>query len=151
MSRPLDQLDAPSAGYVAHCFTPAQADRALVLVRRVVADIVRHHRRVVELQDTIEAGSSGGHPGPVREAREELRTLAGKFGMCLEEMEDIGVELRDFDRGAVDFPCLVEGRHAFLCWRLGERRVRHWHELGETCAQRRRMETMRLDAPSVAR
>jgi hypothetical protein len=31
--------------------------------------------------------------------------------------------------GLVDFPSLMDGRIVYLCWRLGEPEVLHWHEL----------------------
>lgn len=40
-----------------------------------------------------------------------------------------GCQLKDMESGLVDFPTLWEGREVVLCWKLGEREVRHWHEI----------------------
>ena len=32
------------------------------------------------------------------------------------------------ENGLVDFPTTYRGRWVYLCWRVGEREVRHWHE-----------------------
>jgi hypothetical protein len=44
-------------------------------------------------------------------------------------IDELGITLRDIETGLVDFPALVSGRQVWLCWRLGEESVAHWHEL----------------------
>ncbi len=36
--------------------------------------------------------------------------------------------LKGFEVGLVDFYSLREDRPIFLCWKLGEERITHWHE-----------------------
>lgn len=48
-----------------------------------------------------------------------------------------GVILRDAETGLVDFPADREGRLVYLCWRLGEDRVGHWHEVDAGLGGRR--------------
>lgn len=140
----------PREGYVSHCFTVSKANRALVLVRRVVADVVEGYHRVLELQETLEAVPSGSASPAVQAARAELARTVQRLHTCLEELEYVGVELRDFALGIVDFPCLVDSRHAYLCWRLGERSVRYWHELGEGFAERQPVQTMAAEGIAAA-
>ena len=45
----------------------------------------------------------------------------------IDRLNEWEVELRDLETGLVDFPALIDGRPAFLCWRLGEPEVAHWH------------------------
>jgi hypothetical protein len=45
----------------------------------------------------------------------------------VESMTAQGIVLRDAEAGLLDFPSRREGREVFLCWRLGEDRVEHWH------------------------
>ena len=47
-----------------------------------------------------------------------------------------GVELRDLSYGLVDFPGEVDGRTVWLCWKMDEPAVTHWHELGSGFASR---------------
>lgn len=46
----------------------------------------------------------------------------------MNEVDDAGIIVRDLETGLIDFPCLVERRTVFLCWRLGEARIDFWHE-----------------------
>ncbi|MBS3734405.1 MAG: DUF2203 domain-containing protein [Phycisphaerae bacterium] len=133
----------PADASVRRWFTPQQADRALVLVRRVLADIVTLYRRLLDLQEAVEA-TEGAAGGSAAAAREELIDTAERLHGCLAELDEIGVELKDWDRGVVDFPCRAGGREVRLCWRRGEPSVAHWHDVhpdsgtyGRNCADDR--------------
>ena len=39
----------------------------------------------------------------------------------------------------VDFHSRIEGRDVFLCWRLGEEEITHWHELDAGFAGRQEL------------
>jgi hypothetical protein len=68
-------------------------------------------------------GNGGGTSGrQVGEAFLEVRrTLAS--------LEELGLVLRDIDRGLVDFPAILEGREVYLCWEEGEEGIEFWHHL----------------------
>lgn len=56
------------------------------------------------------------------------------------ELERLAAEeilLRDPETGLVDFPAEREGERVYLCWRLGEERVGHWHALDTGFSGRR--------------
>ncbi len=46
----------------------------------------------------------------------------------LREVAELGVEVKAAD-GLVDFRSKLRGRTVYLCWRYGENRIDHWHEL----------------------
>jgi hypothetical protein len=116
-------------------FTPAEADALLPELRERLARI-RDARerliasaRVVRERVAADPGGVAGDPGhfeAARVLREELARLA-----------ELGVVLRDPESGLVDFPGEVDGRPVWLCWRLGEERVAHYHELDAGFAGRR--------------
>ena len=60
---------------------------------------------------------------------EELHELTEEFYDVMEQVEKTGVEIKDLEQGLVDFPSHFEGREVHLCWKLGEDRVKYWHEL----------------------
>ena len=47
----------------------------------------------------------------------------------VDELRQLGIETKSVTEGLVDFPAIMDGRMVYLCWRLGELRVSHWHEL----------------------
>ena len=68
-------------------------------------------------------GNGGGGPGrEVGEAFLEVRSLLG--GLL-----ELGIVVRDVDRGLIDFPALRDGREVYLCWQLDEEAIGFWHEL----------------------
>jgi hypothetical protein len=52
-------------------------------------------------------------------------------------LADLGVEIRDVDRGLVDFPSLQGDQVVMLCWLEGEDRVEWFHEPGTGFGGRR--------------
>jgi hypothetical protein len=70
-------------------------------------------------------------------ARPALRRTVEALDAAIEEIQAIGVELKDVELGLVDFPAEREGELVYLCWQFGEDRVRFWHRRSEGFAGRR--------------
>ena len=58
----------------------------------------------------------------------------------LAEFEAIGVQLKDLEKGLLDFPCVVEGKTVLLCWKLGEKEIGYWHSEEDGFAGRKRLD-----------
>ena len=118
-------------------FTIDQANRALSLVSRVVSDIVGQQRDVCELEEILQAPQSEVLPGVWERYQEHYTDALERLRELIDELADVGCYLRDWRRGIVDFPAIHNGRRVELCWRLGERRICHWHEpdAGFRCRQ----------------
>ena len=107
-------------------FTLAEAERALPLVRRVVTDVVRTHEEATELHGQLEVRQSVA----VRDdLQNRLELAVDRLGDLIDELKTIGCELKDYRTGLIDFVGKHQGRDIYLCWRLGEPRIEHWHEL----------------------
>ena len=59
--------------------------------------------------------------------RDKWSRTMERVSELLERLEEWGVALRDIPTGLVDFPGVVDGADAWLCWRLGEPEVGYWH------------------------
>jgi len=70
-----------------------------------------------------------------RKAERERASQRAKDAMA--EMDAMGVQVKDLDIGLLDFPCQVEGQTVLLCWKLGEKRITHWHGVSEGFAGRK--------------
>jgi hypothetical protein len=55
-------------------------------------------------------------------------SLHGELHDCLREVAELGIEIKALD-GLCDFRSRYGGRVVFLCWRFGEDRITHFHEL----------------------
>lgn len=78
--------------------------------------------------------NGGGEPG--RKVGEAFLQVRGMLGV----LEQLGLVIRDLDGGLVDFPAIIEGREAYLCWRLGEEEIGFWHGLEDGFSGRRPIE-----------
>jgi hypothetical protein len=111
-------------------FTIEQANRTLPLVRRIVQDIVDHYARWQELVKALDVVAASPAPDTVRIDRlqRDVQSAARTIDAFVRELTDLGVEMKGFDVGLVDFPGEMGGHPVYLCWRLGEPAVAHWHE-----------------------
>ena len=50
---------------------------------------------------------------------------------AMDEIDAMGVQVKDLDIGLLDFPCEVDGEVILLCWKLGENAITHWHGVSE--------------------
>jgi hypothetical protein len=55
----------------------------------------------------------------------------------LAEIEEIGVQVNDLERGLLDFPCVLDGRTVLLCWKLGEKEIGYWHSADDGFEERK--------------
>lgn len=114
-------------------FTVDQANRTLPLVRKILEDVVRQHRRWRETILELDLMASTARADEPHERTETLErqalTLARELDGYQRELEALGIQLKDPRLGLVDFPSELAGRHVLLCWRLGEPEVQFWHDV----------------------
>lgn len=113
-------------------YTVDQANRTLPLVRRIVEDVVREHRRwqdaIVQL-DLLMTAARADLPDPRAVVLErEVQVIAREIDVFQGELEALDIQLKDRRIGLIDFPSELEGRRMLLCWRLGEPSVQFWHD-----------------------
>src|SRR3989344_6035630 len=65
----------------------------------------------------------------VTKLNREFHKFSYEFYRKLDELESMGCLLKDLELGLVDFYYKFENRDIFLCWKLGEKSIRHWHEI----------------------
>jgi hypothetical protein len=90
----------------------------------------------------IAIGSNGGNM-----ERPEVRDLRAAVEASHAELQEMvgrftaeGVQVKDMDRGLIDFPAQIEGQEALLCWQVGEERIAFWHSPEEGFAGRKPIE-----------
>lgn len=114
-------------------FSVEAANRTLPLVRRIVRDIVNAYP---DFQRRLEAFHNLAASPHAPDARQRLETLrleidrdARLINGFIQELHQIGCLFKGFEEGLVDFYSLYRGRPILLCWKLGEERIAHWHEV----------------------
>jgi len=134
--------ERPNAGR--KLFTVEEANAALPLVQAIVKDVVAVSQDIVERRERlaqIKSGRRGKSNDPYAEelvgAEVELEKERVRLYEFADELRELGVELKDGLIGLVDFPSLLDDRVVYLCWKLGESEVLHWHELDSGFSGRR--------------
>lgn len=115
----------------ARFFTLDEANRTLPLVARIVGDIVeaypafqRHLQRFHRLATAVDGQADEAELATLREAIDRESDQINDF---IRELHQIGCLFKGFEHGLVDFYALRGEEPIFLCWRLGEDRIRYWH------------------------
>ena len=122
-------------------FTVQEAQNILPKTRKLVMEL-QELQQALELLDTveIEVDEDYAENGQfVTQFNKSFHKLSYKFYDKLQQLEYSGVMLKDLEQGLVDFYARFEDREIFLCWKLGENRVIHWHEIEEGFLGRRKI------------
>ena len=110
------------------------------LVRHLMAarQRLRKHSRALEEFRARASRDGGVLPGnTLAQAKTESKRFEAEIREGVQEIESWGCVVKDLDHGLVDFLARRQGREVYLCWRLGEPEIRHWHELREGFAGRK--------------
>jgi hypothetical protein len=112
-------------------FTIDEANALLPIVKAIVSNIRKLHKNLGYYRDEAKTAAAaadqggGGIQNGVRYA-----ALVTSFTNDLSELDKLGVQMKDFERGLIDFPSLRDGRVVLLCWQLGEGdEVEWWHDV----------------------
>jgi len=113
-------------------FTPKEANQILPSVKKTVEEI---------LAKANEARSLMTLPDPLNERQKQLIKLEGRIRDLMAQLEDMGCLYKDwnFEIGLVDFPAIIHGQQALLCWRSDEPRVEWFHGYEDGYAGRRQV------------
>ena len=112
-------------------FTVEEANALLPSVRQILQKIQRSRRRLGAFRHQSKLAAEGAEQGGGGMANGlQYAVILTRFTDEMSELEALGVQLKDFDRGLVDFPSLRDGRVVLLCWQLGEGdELEWWHDL----------------------
>ncbi len=105
-------------------FTPAEANRTLPLVRKIVKDILDYSQELKTITDTI-----GGNVDENPIATNLISDIKG----FMRELEEIGCSYKhwNFSVGLVDFPAIIDNEEVYLCWKSDEDSIEYYHGINE--------------------
>jgi hypothetical protein len=125
-------------------FTADEANEALATVRPLAEELVARRRALREAEEQraelgVQIAGNGGAPDARRLAELDAQASreAAEIARCIARLEEVGVLVKDLDRGLVDFPALRGDEEVLLCWHVGEEDVSYWHGLEDGFAGRR--------------
>jgi hypothetical protein len=120
-------------------FTLTEAERTRRELEPVLIEAVEARRKIAPLDEELEALATriqwtGGMLVPYEQAaraRFERDQLAESLKSAVERIQATGCVVKDLDIGLLDFPALINNEEVYLCWRLGEERIRFYHSQEE--------------------
>jgi hypothetical protein len=129
---------------MARTFTVEEANAAVVELRPIVEQLVRHgrnlaaaQRRQAELVTRIAGNGGDMAPSDLREAAETIESEAAAIGKCADLIDAAGAQIKSLEEGLLDFPTLRGDEVVLLCWKLGEEEIGYWHGADEGFAGRK--------------
>jgi len=132
-------------------FTVEEANSALPLVSRIMADIVEENGRLQELLPALKEARMQARRNPnmvdeLEGLRNDVASISARLEGYLAELSRIGCVFKG-PQGLVDFYSMRNGKPVFLCWRYGEDEIRYWHELDSGFAGRTELEPAATTSP----
>jgi len=112
-------------------FTLSEANEVLRIVAPKLQEIKGYYASVAEFRESAHSAAvSAELGGGGMEGGSNYVRVLYELGKLTTELHELGVQLKDYTRGLIDFPCMRDGRVILLCWQLGEgEEIEWWHEV----------------------
>lgn len=117
-------------------FTVEQVNVMLPLVGAIASDLAKLSGEVIERRQRLahittdrELATGNPYDDELALVESELERDTQRLREYVRELCELGVEPKGAEEGLVDFPCMLDGRLVYLCWKVGEPEVLYWHEL----------------------
>lgn len=117
--------------FIMKLFTIDEANSLLPSVRPIVKSIQQSHRRLGSFQNPAKQAAEGAEQGGggMLDGPRYARLLV-EMSARAEQLEALGIQLKDYRQGLIDFPSMRDGRVVLLCWKADEGdRVEWWHDV----------------------
>ena len=120
-------------------FTLAEAERLLPEIEKSIREAISLKTKYQEAEQEIQSFSQrvamqGGmviDRDAVMRRRAERDQIGDDLRAAVDQIEEYGCIIKDLDVGLVDFPTLFHGKEVYLCWKMGESGINHWHGVDE--------------------
>lgn len=140
-------------------FNRQEAEKLLPLLNRLLSDALGKKRRLAEVEREFEQVRNrillyGGILPPygyLAEKKVEREGLVSALREAISEIEQTGCVVKDLALGLVDFPSIVNEEQVYLCWKLGEERIRYWHRVNEGYTARKPLRGSDHASPGAAK
>jgi hypothetical protein len=120
-------------------FTLTQAERVRQELEPFLVEAMDCRKKLSGLEDDLSAVSTrimmmGGVIVPyekLAKLRMEHQQLQDNMKSALNRILETGCVIKDLDVGLLDFPAVIDNQDVYLCWKLGEDRIRFYHRQDE--------------------
>src|ERR1700687_2864138 len=110
-------------------FTLAEAQGLIPQLRSLIEEISEAWNRIRELNPEIQKARDAAAFDGFSKSGVEYVEAVSHLMLLIHQVKDMGVILKDADKGLCDFPYMRKGKVVYLCWQLGEERIEYWHDI----------------------
>ncbi len=124
-------------------FSPEKANALIPVLTPMLEELWAKRRelaiKLLEQDPALRrSGSRAAAAGTERRVEARRCTeLKAEIVRTINRIESYGCVVKDLNLGLLDFPALRDGRPVFLCWKIGEASIEHWHGTDETFVDRK--------------
>ena len=119
-------------------YTVEEARALLPQIRQWLAQLQQIRSRLLVLDERLGQILAGGHDAGGESVNTMVKLVADLSGI-LAEFRTREIQVKEVERGLIDFPAIIGGREVFLCWEQDEDDIEFWHELDGGYAGRERL------------
>ena len=119
-------------------YTVDEARSLLPQIRAWLGEIQELQRRLKQLDKRLGQMIEGGVDAGGESVNSQIKLLAN-LQRVLKEFEQREIQIKDLDRGLIDFPAIMSEREVFLCWEQDDEDIEFWHDLDSGYAGRERL------------
>jgi len=120
-------------------FTLKEAEHARRELEPLLIEAMDCRKKIAPLESDLSAVAArimmmGGLLVPydkLAALRLEHTKLAEVMKAALNRILESGCVIKDLDVGLLDFPSVIDNQEVYLCWKLGEDRIRYYHRQDE--------------------
>ncbi len=115
-------------------FTLAEANAALPRCRELLAHLRQSRKAITTKQAQVDleeltSTSAAETAAKVQSLLTDIEALAADFHKGMAGFVEIGCEIKDIDKGLIDFYAMRDRQVVYLCWMHDEDEINHWHTL----------------------
>ena len=121
-------------------FTLTEAQALIPQLRSVLEEINEEWNRIRELHPEIQKARDNAPFDGFSKFGVTYVEAVSHLMVLMHQIKEMGVLLKDVDKGLCDFPYMRQGRVVYLCWQLGEERIEYWHDIESGYAGRKLIE-----------
>lgn len=119
-------------------YTIEQARALLPRIREWLAELQQIRRRLGQMDERIAHLTADGADAGGETVNTQLRLIAD-LQRVLREFEQRQIQIKELDRGLIDFPAIIGGKEVFLCWEQDDTDIEFWHDLDAGYAGREKL------------
>jgi hypothetical protein len=119
-------------------YTREEASALLPQIRLWFKRIVQLRGELEKLEKRVNAKMKQGVDTGGDTVNQWVRTMA-EINNVFQEFHQREIQIKDLERGLIDFPAFVGGKEVFLCWEQDEEEVEFWHDIDSGYAGREKL------------